>query len=238
MYPHSAIIQPHLLSRLQKFFLRKCSPYFLFFFAIWVVIIKGGIQFSAAQHFEEPLGPSCLLRKVSRTNCFFFKYISVQINVSATINMQTKGSIKSLPCRGLLLLFYEVGGNCKMNIEMALKSRSYNLDLNRVKLSSGIFFSERFNGDFFITIIQDLYFFCCQKDTPKIRKFKVLSDFNLWHRFLCGYLECNIFILELPSECLFSQLKKKNCCWILLICPRKQQCARSGKTTVTFQSNV
>ena len=41
--------------------------------------------------------------------------------------MQTKGSIKILPCRGLLLLFYEfmkLGGTYKMNIEMALKSKS------------------------------------------------------------------------------------------------------------------
>ena len=37
-----------------------------------------------------------------------------------------------------------------MNNEMALKSRSYNLDLHRVRLSFGIFlFSELFNGDFF-----------------------------------------------------------------------------------------
>ena len=34
----------------------------------------------------------------------------------------------------------EVGGTCKMNIEMALKSRSYILDLDHVKLSLGIFF--------------------------------------------------------------------------------------------------
>ena len=33
-----------------------------------------------------------------------------------------------------------------MNIEMALKSRRYILDLDRVKLSLGIFFSALFNG--------------------------------------------------------------------------------------------
>ena len=36
-----------------------------------------------------------------------------------------------------------------MNIKMALKSRSYTLDLGRFKLSLGIFFSELFNGEFF-----------------------------------------------------------------------------------------
>ena len=33
---------------------------------------------------------------------------SLQINVSSTVNMQRKGSIKSLPCSGLLLTFYEL----------------------------------------------------------------------------------------------------------------------------------
>ena len=40
----------------------------------------------------------------------------------------------------VILWINEVGGTCKMNIEMALKSRSYILDLDRVKLSLGIFF--------------------------------------------------------------------------------------------------
>ena len=44
----------------------------------------------------------------------------------------------------------KLGGNCKLNIEMALKSRSYILDLDHVKLSLGLFFfSELFNKDFF-----------------------------------------------------------------------------------------
>ena len=34
----------------------------------------------------------------------------------------------------------EVGGTCKINVEMALKSRSYILDLDCVKLSLEIFF--------------------------------------------------------------------------------------------------
>ena len=39
-----------------------------------------------------------------------------------------------------LIFFGDFGDTCKMNIEMALKSRSYILDLDRVKLSLGIFF--------------------------------------------------------------------------------------------------
>ena len=51
--------------------------------------------------------------------------------------MQTNGSIKSLPRSGLLLPLNEVWGTCKMNIELALKSRSYILNLDHVKLSLG-----------------------------------------------------------------------------------------------------
>ena len=43
---------------------------------------------------------------MSRASWLF--HISVQINVSSTINMDTKGSIKNLPCRGLLLSCYEL----------------------------------------------------------------------------------------------------------------------------------
>ena len=39
-----------------------------------------------------------------------------------------------------------------MNIEMALISRRYILDLDRVKLSMEFFFSELFNGEFFHTV--------------------------------------------------------------------------------------
>ena len=73
----------------------------------------------------------------------WFFHISFQIIFSSTINIQRNGSIKSLPCSGLLLALYELmkwGGTCKMNIEMALKSRSYIFDLDHVKLSLGILF--------------------------------------------------------------------------------------------------
>ena len=43
------------------------------------------------------------LGKKSERPCFF-----LQINVSSTINMQSKGSIKSLPFTGHLLPFYEL----------------------------------------------------------------------------------------------------------------------------------
>ena len=55
---------------------------------------------------EEPWRASCPLRKVIKASLFF--HISVQINFSSTINMQRKGSMKSLPCSGLLLPFYEL----------------------------------------------------------------------------------------------------------------------------------
>ena len=61
-----------------------------------------------------------------------------------------------------------------MNIEMALKSRSYILDLDHVKLSLGIFFfSGLFNGEL-ITPSFRIYLYFCQKHTPKSRKYNVL----------------------------------------------------------------
>ena len=65
-----------------------------------------------------------------------------------------------------------------MNIEMALKSRSYILDLDHVKLSLGIFFLlscliesifHQLSGSTFI-------FF---KNTPKSRKFNVVVNLNI-----------------------------------------------------------
>ena len=56
--------------------------------------------------------------------------------------MRTKGSKEFALQRFIVVILgiIEVGGTCKMNIEMALKSRSYILDLDCVKLSLGIFF--------------------------------------------------------------------------------------------------
>ena len=52
-----------------------------------------------------------------------------------------------------------------MNIEKALKPRSFILDLDRVKLLLGIFFfSELFNGEFFLLSGSTLVFV---KNTPK-----------------------------------------------------------------------
>ena len=86
-------------------------------------------------------------------------HISVQINVSSTINMQTKGSIKISPCRGILLSVYELPlSTCKINIEMSLKSKSYILALDRVKLSLGIFF--------FLSCLLESFFFTCFQDLP------------------------------------------------------------------------
>ena len=53
-----------------------------------------------------------------------------------------------------------------MYIELALKSRSYILDLDCVNLSLGNFFSELFNGEFF-TRFQDLPLFLSKTHTKK-----------------------------------------------------------------------
>ena len=79
-----------------------------------------------------------------------FLHFTVQIYFPFITNMQWKGSIKSLPCWGLLLPFYEL---MKLGVlaiqwipmdpkgsQMVLKSRSYFFDLDHVKLSLGIFF--------------------------------------------------------------------------------------------------
>ena len=71
-----------------------------------------------------------------------------------------------------------------MNIEMALKSRSYILDLDHVKLSLGIIlFSELFNREYFSSAFRT-YLYFCQKHTPKSRKFNVLPNFT------CGTDSC------------------------------------------------
>ena len=46
-----------------------------------------------------------------------------------------------------------------MNIEKALKSRSYILDLDCVRLSLGFFCSELFNEDFFLPAFRIYLFF-------------------------------------------------------------------------------
>ena len=67
-----------------------------------------------------------------------------------------------------------------MNIEMALKSRSYILDLDRVKLALGIFFFLIcLMESFFYQLLRSTFIFC-QKHTPKSRKF------NVWPNFTCG----------------------------------------------------
>ena len=71
-----------------------------------------------------------------------------------------------------------------MNIEMALKSRSYILGLDHVKLSLGLFFfSEQFNRDFFSPAFR-IYLYFGQKHTPKSCKFNVLPNFT------CGKDSC------------------------------------------------
>ena len=66
-----------------------------------------------------------------------------------------------------------------MNIEMAQKSRSYILDLDRIELSLTIFFFLGRLMEFFLPAFR-IYPYFCQKHTPKSRKF------NVWRNFTCG----------------------------------------------------
>ena len=77
--------------------------FFPFFIIMRGAIIKGAILFSAGGHSEEPWRAFGPFRKVIRAAWFF--HVSVQINISSTINMQRKDSIKSLPSSGLLSPF-------------------------------------------------------------------------------------------------------------------------------------
>ena len=64
-----------------------------------------------------------------------------------------------------------------MNIEVALKSRSYILDLDRGRLSFGIFVFLSCLMERFFTQVR-IYLYLCQKHTPKGRKFNVLPYFT------------------------------------------------------------
>ena len=74
----------------------------------------------------------------------------------------------------------EVGGTCKMNIEMTLKSRSYILDLDCVLLFLGIFFFLCCLMESFFSPAFRIYLYFCQKHTQKSHKF------NVWPNFTCG----------------------------------------------------
>ena len=65
-----------------------------------------------------------------------------------------------------------------MNIEMALKSRRYILDLDCARLSFGIyFFLNCLMEQFFLPDFR-IYLYFCQKHTPKNRKFNVSPNFT------------------------------------------------------------
>ena len=65
-----------------------------------------------------------------------------------------------------------------MNIEMALKSRSYILDLDRVKLFLYIFFFMSCLMERFFHQLSGSTFIFCQKHAPKSYKFSVLPNFT------------------------------------------------------------
>ena len=103
---------------------------------------------------------------MSRASWFF--HTPVQINLSSTINMQTKGSIKSLPCRGLLLSFYELmklGVLAKWTLKWPLNQEVIFFIL--IVLSCPWdFFSELFNGKFFSPAFR-IYLHFCQNTHQK-----------------------------------------------------------------------
>ena len=71
-----------------------------------------------------------------------------------------------------------------MNIEMALKSKSYILDLDRFKLSLGNFFFLSCSMESFFAPAFRIYFFSSSKTHTKSRKF------NVWPTFTCGTDSC------------------------------------------------
>ena len=79
----------------------------------------------------------------------------------------------------------EVGGTCKMNIEMALKSRSYILDLDLVKLSLGIFF-------FLSWLIESIFHQLSGSTFIFVKKTHQKATIIMWHRVLPGLLKGNI----------------------------------------------
>ena len=98
----------------EKYFFRwKCSPWkmqnfhFVFFFLLLrLLLLKAQFNLVPANILKIHDVHPVLWGKWAELPGFF--HISVQINVSSTINMQTKVSIESLPSRGLLLSFYEL----------------------------------------------------------------------------------------------------------------------------------
>ena len=73
-----------------------------------------------------------------------------------------------------------------MNIEMALKSRSYIFELDHVKFSLGIFFCLSCLIEIMFHQLSGSTLNFCQKHTPKSRKFNVLPIFT------CGKESCLI----------------------------------------------
>ena len=140
-------------------------PFFVeFFFLLGLLLLKAGILKNHGMH-------PVLLGKWAELPGFS---ISVQINVSSTINMQKKGSIKSSPCRGLLLSFYDIlklGVLAKWSLKLYFWSWSFQVVLGN------FLFSELFNGEFFPPAFR-IYLYFCQKHRPKSRKFNVLPNFT------------------------------------------------------------
>ena len=104
----------------------------------------------------------------------------------------------ALQCSFVAILWIiEVGGTCKMNIEIALKSSSYNRDLGRVKLSLGIFFFLSCLMESFFTSFQGLPLFLSKNTHRKAWTllFGIILPVARTHAWFLG----RTYIL--PTEC-------------------------------------
>ena len=125
-------------------------------------------EFSAGRHSEEPWFTSSLFRKVIKFS-WFFAYLCPN-TVFLHHKYAKKGLYKEFAQHGsfvCILWIIEVVHTYKTNIKIALKSRSYILNLGHVKLSLGIFFFLSCLTKGLYTSFQDLPFFWSKTHTRK-----------------------------------------------------------------------
>ena len=106
------------------------------------LLLKAQFILVPADILKKPWRASCPLRKVSRASWFFFQYLCPNKRFLHHKHANKVFYKEFALQRSFVISLWinEVGGTCKMNIEKALKSRSYILDLDCVELSLEIFF--------------------------------------------------------------------------------------------------
>ena len=108
---------------------------------------------------------SCPLRKMIKASCFLYLCPNIYFLHHKYAKKGFYKEFALLRSFVAILWIIEVGGTCKMNIEIALKSRSYILGLDHVKLSLGIFFFyELFNGKLFHLLSGSTFIFVKKTD--------------------------------------------------------------------------